>query len=57
MSPLPKKTAPTLIDETKQTLKTGNLTLVYADRDETRNNTQVLKSWRKQKLNQKLGVL
>lgn len=44
--------SPAFIDEVKQALETGNVTLVYAARDEVHNQAQVLKTWLEQKLNQ-----
>ena len=38
------------IEEIKQALKTGNVTLVYGAKDEVHNQTQVLKAWLEQKL-------
>ena len=38
------------IDEIKQALKTGNVTLVYGAKDEVHNQAQVLKIWLEQKL-------
>lgn len=44
--------SPAFIDEIRQTLKTSNVTLVYAARDEIYNQAQVLKAWLEQKLKQ-----
>ena len=41
------------IDEIKQALKTGNVTLVYGAKDEVHNHAQVLKAWLEQKLKPK----
>jgi len=42
--------SPAFIDEIKQALKTGNVTLVYGAKDEVHNQAQVLKIWLEQKL-------
>ncbi len=41
------------IDEIKQALRASNVTLVFAAKDETHNQAQVLKAWLEQKLKTK----
>jgi uncharacterized protein YeaO (DUF488 family) len=45
--------SPVFINEVKQALKIGNVTLVYGARDETHNEAQVLKDWLGEILNSK----
>ena len=45
--------SPAFIDEIKEALITGNVTLVYGAKDEVHNQAQVLKAWLEQKLKPK----
>ena len=45
--------SPAFVEEIKEALKSGNVTLVYGARDETHNQAQVLRTWLEEKLKSK----